>query len=198
MFSKKSLAISAAVVLSVLSTSAIAQEKLATSAGDKPTTITSPFEHEAVVIPLEPGWQMANTLKAGDSYTLQFLPPGQNAKNFDQILNITTYIGAQKKATAQKFMETTKEKMLGMKEAKVDWNVISASDPNDVIYEYVFTGNPAFPSQYEVTRVITGKDGLHTVVHHRPKSSVTPAERDQMINSVKRISLKPVEPKTKG
>jgi len=196
MVSKKSLAVSAAIALSIISTGALAQGESAEA--DKPTTVTSPFEHEAVVIPLEPGWQMANTLKAGDSYTLQFLPPGQTAKNFDQILNVTTYKGAQRKATALKFMETTKEKMLGMKEAKVDWNIISATDPNDVIYEYVFTGNTTFPSQYEVTRVITGKDGLHTVVHHRPKASVTPSEREQMINSVKRISLKPVDAKTKS
>ena len=159
------------------------------ASGDR-EKILSPFKHESVEITLDPGWFLAKKLRNRDTFILQFLPPGETEKNFDQILNVTTYSGLQ--TTAKKFMKVSLDKMMSMrrKGASVDYKIIADSDPKDVLYEYSFKGGKSLPDQYEVTRVIMGVDGLHTIINHRPKAEVTPQQRDQMVDMVKRVALK--------
>jgi hypothetical protein len=63
------------------------------------------------------------------------------------------------------------------------------SNPNDVTYEITLTGNPKFPDQFEVHRIITGKDGIHAIIYHVEPSTQTADQIAEMHRLVKEVKL---------
>jgi len=175
----------------------LAQQKVDPS---KPLLVVSPFTHETVIAKMPVGWFMANRFRQGDTCAMQFLPAGETADTLTQMVTITTMLDLQQKVNAKEFMQAVIKKMEESKgEAELDLKPISENNPNDVMFEYSVKYPPnkkaLFPNQYEVQRIIAGKDGIHTIVYHVRKASISEKERADILQFMRGVHLQslPIE-----
>lgn len=169
----------------------------------KPATFLSPFKREAVSICLKPGWTVANKLVRDNMYLLQFVPPGTDLKNPQTLVNVVTYTGLQGKINARMFAKNEQSKAPELaRPGKIDFKFVSDTEPNDVIYSIALSGNPKFPDQFEIHRVISGKDGIHTIIYHTQPATQTEAQVAEMLGVVRAVKMveapKQVDEASKG
>jgi len=185
------------IFLGLIVSPGLAQQKVDPS---KPLLVVSPFTHEAVLAKFPLGWFMANRFRQGDTCAMQFLPAGETPDTLTLMVTITTMLDLQQKVNAKGFMQAVIKKMGESKgDAELDLKVISDKNPNDVMFEYSvrYPANKKglLPNQYEVQRIIAGKDGIHTIVYHVRKASISEKERADILQFMHWIHLKslPIE-----
>jgi hypothetical protein len=178
---KLAIALLASIILSSTSGAALAD------------TVLAPFKREAVSVTLKPGWSLAKQLGAGELgkgiNLLQFLPAGSDPKDARVLVNIVTYLGAP--GNAKSYAERQqKSAPSSVKAGKIEFKILDDSNPNDVMYQIVVTGNPTFADQFEMHRVLTGKQGIHDVVYHVKPATPTSeqiAEMREVLGTVKLV-----------
>lgn len=152
--------------------------------------IMSPFKHEAVAVTVKPGWTVATKFAQKGMFLIQIIPPGADAKNPPELINVATYANSTAAGSAQEFAkreQTNAHKMAGS--GKIEFKFTDESSPNDVTYEVVSTNVPKFPDQFEVHRVIRGKDGLHHIIYHAQPATQTREQVAEMHNLLKAVKL---------
>lgn len=162
--------------------------QLPMSAADK--VILSPHKHEAVAVTVRPGWDVATKFADKGMFLLQLLPAGSDPKKPSTLINVVTYADLQGQTNALKFAK--QEQSHAPKVAapgKMDFKFTDESNPNDVTYEITLTGNPKFPDQFEVHRVLTGKDGIHAIIYHVEPANQTQDQISEMHRLVKEVKL---------
>jgi hypothetical protein len=156
----------------------------------KPNTVVSPFQHESVEIDLDPGWWEARRLQRGNECLLQFLPPGDTAQDVHKMINFVSYFGLQKRMSPREFMLENKKSFQNLKHGgEAEWKAVKDDDPDDVAFEYRLHGRPGIPDQYELQRVIKGKDALHSIIFHLRKPEASAEERSNMLKVIERMKL---------
>ncbi len=153
----------------------------------------SPFEHEAVIATLEPGWTLANTIADPKKIVLmQFLPEGDDPNNVQRMINVATYRDLRAtKTNAHDFMinsQKNSEKLAP--KGSLSWDVISDSNPNDVIFEYSVKGWKESPDQFEMQRAIKGQDGIHSIIYHVTSPNVSEADHAKMLAFLKSVKVR--------
>jgi hypothetical protein len=162
--------------------------------------IMSPFKHEAVAVTVKPGWSVATKFAQKGMFLLQILPPGGDPKNPTTLINVATYANSTAAGTAKDYAkreQSNAPKMAGS--GKIDFRFTDDSNPNDVTYEITSTGVAKFPDQFEVHRVLRGKDGLHAIIYHVQPATQTKdqiAEMHALLKTVKLVDPPKEAPKT--
>jgi hypothetical protein len=149
--------------------------------------VFSPYEHEALTGTLELGWLPAEQLSMPNKFVImKFIPKGQDPEWPQKMINFVSYLGAETKGDARDYMLNTQrasEKLAP--KGTLSWDVISADNPNDVMFEYSVKNFKDAPDQFEIQRAIKGRDGLHVVIYHMGDAEVPDAERQKMITFLK-------------
>lgn len=152
-------------------------------------TFLAPYKTEAVSITLKPGWHMANKMVQKGVFLLQFLPEGEDPKVARTMVNIATYSHAPGDAkTFAKRQQASAPQ--AVKTGKLEFKILDDSNPNDVMYQITISGNPTFPDQFEIHRVIKGKQGIHDVTVHVKPATPPPeqvAEMREVLATVKLV-----------
>lgn len=152
--------------------------------------ILSPFKHEAVAVTVKPGWFVAAKFADKGMFLLQILPPGGDPKNPTALINVATYANSTAAGNAKEFAkreQNNAHKVAGS--GKIEFKIIDDSNPDDVTYEMTSTGLPKLPDQFEVHRVIKGKDGLHQVIYHVQPATQTKEQIAIMHDLLKSVKL---------
>lgn len=160
------------------------------SGTSKRTSFISGLKNEAVSITLDPQWTLANKVERNNTLILQFVPAGADVKDPHILLNVVSYVGAQKQTNAKKFVDTEIVKAPEFaKPGKLETKILESKNPNDITYQLSLTGNPKFPDQFEVHRVISGKDAVHTIIYHVRPAKQAESKINEMIEVVRSIQL---------
>ncbi len=175
-------------MVSAICTSAAMPISAAETNPAKASIVLSNFAKEAVAVPVKPGWFVANKMEQNGTYLLQILPPGGSAKDPKVLINVVSYAGLKTTARAFAKKEQSRAPHL-VKPGKMEFKFIEQSTPNDVIFQLTLTGNPKLPDQFEVHRVLVGKDGLHRIIYHVEPATQTPERITEMIDLVKGVKL---------
>jgi hypothetical protein len=153
-------------------------------------TILSPFKHESVAVNVKPGWHVAAKFADKGMFLLQLVPQGEDAKNPTTLINIVTYANSTAVGTAKEYAkreQANAPKLAGT--GKIDFKFTDDTNPNDVTYELTSTGTPKFPDQFEVHRVIKGKDGVHAIIYHVQPATQTAEQIAAMHQLLKEVKL---------
>lgn len=177
-------------VLAVAVTGVVASPmNAADTASAKSPTFYSNFKNEAVAINL-PGWTMAQQMVAPDKALLQFIPTGSDPKTPTTLINVVTYLGINSKVNARTMAKNEQANTSKVvKQGTIDFKFLDESNPNDVLYTIALSGNNSFPDQFEVHRILNGKDGLHTIIYHVQPSTQSQSRINEMIEMVKSVKL---------
>jgi hypothetical protein len=176
------------ILRAALTLSLVFATGLPVRAADK--VIMSPHKHEAVAVTVRPGWDVATKFAEKGMFLLQLVPAGTDLKHPTTLINVVTYADLQGQTNALKFakQEQTNAPKLAAP-GKMQFKFTDESNPNDVTYEITLTGNPKFPDQFEVHRIITGKDGIHAIIYHVEPSTQTADQIAEMHRLVKEVKL---------
>jgi hypothetical protein len=153
-------------------------------------TILSPFKHEAVSVNVKPGWRVAAKFADKGMFLLQLVPPDADPKNPSTLINIVTYANSTAVGSAKDYAKREQAgapKLAGS--GKIDFKFTDDSNPNDVTYELTSTGVPKFADQFEVHRVIKGKDGVHAIIYHVQPATQTREQVAEMHELLKQVKL---------
>lgn len=153
--------------------------------------VFSPFEHEAVMAQLEPGWTLRRNINEDKKVRImQFFGPGSSEDDMKQMINVATYMEVPARQTAHDFMQHARrecEKMVPKE--KLVWKTVSDVNPNDVTFEFSIKGWIDSPDQYELERVIRGKDGMHAVIYHLDNPDASDEQRKHALAWVRSVRL---------
>jgi len=152
------------------------------------SVILSPFKHEAVSVPAKAGWTVGHKYVRNGMFILQLLPPGGDPTKSTTYINVVTYSGL--KEAAKKFADSQQKNAPKLK-GKAEFKYTDEKNPSDVTYELSLSGNKELPDQFEVHRVVTGKDGLHDISYHvepATQTQQTIAEMHELLNAVKLVA----------
>lgn len=158
---------------------------------DENTVIFSPFAHEHLTFKLDRTWIMFNRFNDENAIrVMQFGPEGTQLGDNQEMLNIASYLGVPRKQTAKDFMLHSKKEMQKLvPKDKLSFHEVNTSDPSDVMFEYSIKGWLDSPDQYELQRVIRGKDGIHVVIYHLPTADVSEPDRMRAIAVARSIQV---------
>jgi hypothetical protein len=197
-----SKSISAAFLLLMTATSmaapAIARDLPFAPPRQKPTApvVFSPYTHEALVAKLEPGWKLAGEYGDGKKVlVMKFIPPGVDPDGYSpKMINLASFLDVSKKTSALDYMEANKkttEQM--MPKGSVSWQVLESTNPDDVLFAYSIKGSRDGSDQFEMQRVIKGRDGIHTVIYHVGNPDVADADQQKMHAWLKTVKVRSKE-----
>lgn len=116
------------------------------------------------------GYEAHNDSQAITEYVIE----GETVENWTELVTRHRFLGLQNKVTLKSFMETM-QKDLYRTCPSMRWEIINES-PEDLIYTWQIQDCPGQDNQYEIARLILGKEAVH-LVRYTHKSPVLDPER---------------------
>ena len=160
------------------------------------TGCSTAIEH--MVIPdADPGWKMGyqHRERFTNSTIREFIPENDNINNWSKLITIQFIAGATNSPTDLSDL-LIKDIKKTCTDATSD---IIEKDRNSIIYEWSASictppvGTKIDPNihtaQYEITRIIKGKDGIHKASYAEKTSSIDKNTRARWINKFKKTTL---------
>jgi hypothetical protein len=116
----------------------------------------------------------------------EFVPKGQTVEDWKELVTLQFYPGLQNRSSAD-FMNAFISK-LQSDEPLAKAEMISSS-PDDTLMEWNVLGSKENADQFELDRVIRGKQGLHMIHYAVKTSSLSPEERSKWLNFLRTARL---------
>ncbi len=132
-------------------------------------------------------WREGYSIDKRDRTLKEFVLPGETVKNWTELVTINTFWGKQTRMTPKKTMRRTKK--ITLKQCpNTTWTVINESK-EEVLFEWQTTECPGFGSQYEVSKIMRGKMGIHSLAYANKKLPISADRRNRWINLIERAKL---------
>jgi len=130
-------------------------------------------------------WHLGHTAEKGGQRIKEFVLPGENVNNWTELVTVQSFLGAQKRMTAE-------EIVLGMKQQlnecpKAMWRIIQG-DNDEFLYEWQTVDCPGWDNQYELAKVIRGQTAIHRVAYANRKLPISEETRRQWTHLVGQAS----------
>ncbi len=119
-------------------------------------------------------WTIAFQGVRGDQLGIDFVPDGQTAQNWSEMLSTQFLIGMQDTLSVPDYVARAKQTISRQCPA-VRWKAVRES-PEEALYEWNVDACKGVEDQSELTRVLRGEEGLH-VLRYVIKRSPLPAEK---------------------
>jgi hypothetical protein len=157
--------------------------------------VFSPYTNEALVAKLEPGWTLAGEYGDGKKVlVMKFLPPGADLDFATKMINLASFLDVPKKTSALEYMEGSKKTTEQMTpKGSLNWRVLESTNPDDVVFAYSIKGWKDGTDQFEMQRVIKGRDGIHTAIYHVSNPDVSEADQQKMHAWLKTVKVRSKE-----
>ncbi|MCZ6718090.1 MAG: hypothetical protein O6944_02910 [Gammaproteobacteria bacterium] len=123
-----------------------------------------------------------------DQIVKEFVLPGETVENWTELVTIQTFPGMQTRMTAKKLMLRFKKKITRKDCPDVMWNVITESE-EEVVYEWRTIDCPGWDNQYEVSKVIRGKTGIHRSAYTNRELPISEDQRNRWIDLIGSVKL---------
>lgn len=118
----------------------------------------------------------------------EYVTDGQTVNNWKGLVTLQMYKGMQNKVTAEQFAQGYLSMLYNACGDKLKVSVIR-NNPSDYMFEWKVNGHPKVDDQYEIDRVIAGKESI-VFIHYVIKTSVvTPDDRAKWIQIINKSTL---------
>jgi hypothetical protein len=131
-------------------------------------------------------WEIGWSNKTERSAMYEFVPKGQTVQNWKELVTLQFYPGMQDRSAAD-FMKSFLA-LLQSDEPLAKAEMISSS-PDDTMMEWNVLGSKQNADQFELDRVIRGKQGLHMIHYAVKTSSFSSADRSKWLNFLRSAKL---------
>ncbi len=108
-------------------------------------------------------------------------------ENWTELVTVQTFPGKQADMTAREAMLRTKKWILKQC-PDTTWNVIAQSE-EAILYEWRTTECPGYGSEYEVSKLIRGKMGIHRLAYANKELPISQDRRNRWIDLIERAKL---------
>jgi tetratricopeptide (TPR) repeat protein len=130
-------------------------------------------------------WEIGHQASDAQQLIVEYVFKGEAVHNWSELVTVQKFSGMQKKTTPEQFMKTA-EILLKASSPQIAWNVLSKSD-NDIMYEWEITNSP--DNEHEITRIISGKQGIYAVDYATKKIPISPDKRQEWIKLLNSATL---------
>lgn len=122
-------------------------------------------------------WKIGFQGQEGNQKLIEFVVDGETVENWTELVTIQMFVGMT--APVDRWLAGFKEQM--EKDVKpTKWNAIRSSE-SDVLFEWEIKGHPAIPDQYEIDRLIQGKEGFYFFHYANKNTNISAADRENWI-----------------
>ncbi len=136
-------------------------------------------------------WSEGHSVETSAQTVKEYVLPGETVKNWTELVTVQTFPGRQADMTARKTMLRTKK--ITLKDCPdAMWNVITESE-EAILYEWRTTDCPGYGSEYEVSKLIRGKMGIHRLAYANRKLPISKDRRNRWIDLIERAKLELVQ-----
>lgn len=132
-------------------------------------------------------WKLgADNDKANIFY--EYVTDGQTVNNWKELVTLQMYKGMQNKVSAEQFAQGYLSMLYNACGDKLKVSIIR-KDSSDYLFEWKVNGHPKVDDQYEIDRIIVGKESI-VFIHYVIKTSmVTPDNRMKWIQIINKSTL---------
>ncbi len=120
----------------------------------------------------------------------EFVPKGQTVDNWKELITLQFYPKLKNVQVAG--FETTFIRELAAHEPQAQAKQISTS-PEDVLFEWKVVNSKLNPDQFELDRIIKGKEGLHMIHYAVRTSALSDNEEKKWLNFLRSAKLQSKE-----
>lgn len=118
----------------------------------------------------------------------EYVTDGQTVNDWKEMVTLQMFKGMQKKITTEKYIKGYISMLYNACGDKLVVSLIR-NDPSDYMIEWKVNGHPKIDNQYEIDRVIVGKEAL-IVIHYAIKTArISPDNRAKWIQIVDKATL---------
>lgn len=132
-------------------------------------------------------WEVANKQRNETQGVLECVLKGESVQNWSELVTAQVYFGLQDKVTPEEYMNAMVGRMKKMCPALI-WNLIRQGK-TDIMFEWDTTKCSGMDSQHEITRIITGKEGIHLAHYVTRKLPIAPEKRNEWITLLDAATL---------
>ena len=118
----------------------------------------------------------------------EYVTDGQTINDWKELVTLQMYKGMQNKITAEKFAKGYLSMLYNTCGDKLAVSLIR-NDPSDYMFEWKVNGHPKADDQYEIDRVIAGKETIVFIHYVIKTSTVTPDNRAKWIQIINKATL---------
>ncbi|WP_312201054.1 hypothetical protein [Anaerospora hongkongensis] len=118
----------------------------------------------------------------------EYVTDGQTVNNWKELVTLQMYKGMQNKVSAEQFAQGYLSMLYNACGDKLKISIIR-KDSSDYLFEWKVNGHPKVDDQYEIDRIIVGKESI-VFIHYVIKTSmVTPDNRMKWIQIINKSTL---------
>lgn len=135
-------------------------------------------------------WQVSKEVSQDGRYMVQYLPAGDTAQHWKELVTIQVFTGIQDKGSPEEFAAGIEKHIKEWGGEKLVWSVVKKSD-NELIYEWSAIGKPDADGQYEVCRIAKGQTAMHLVHYAAKPAAISPDVRAAWLERLEQAKVGP-------
>jgi len=111
-------------------------------------------------------WKVAYRILSASQGNTEYVHNEETIQNWTELFASQRFIGAAEKQTAKSVREGIRTRLV---EAypKIKFEVLEEGDGKDTLFRWSIPGNDEHPAQYEVVRLVQGKNDIHRLAYTR-------------------------------
>jgi hypothetical protein len=132
-------------------------------------------------------WEMGYRAKDETQGIAEFILKGETLRNWTEIVVGQTFFGLQKKSTAKEWAEAVMKDIRSMS-PDASCNIIR-NGTKDILFEWEIKNLPGQQDQHEISRAISGTEGIHIIHYATRKLPLSPEKRKEWIKLLSQATL---------
>jgi hypothetical protein len=118
----------------------------------------------------------------------EYVTDGQTVNDWKELVTLQMFKGTQNKTNAEGFAKTYLSMIQNACGNELAISVIR-SNPSDYMFEWKVNDHPKFDDQYELDRVIAGRESIVFIHYTIKTNTITPENRAKWIEIIDKASL---------
>lgn len=132
-------------------------------------------------------WEIGYKAKDDTQGIAEFVLKGETIQNWTELVTAQTFFGLQKKAAAKDLAQAVIKDIKSICPDAI-CNIIK-NGSKDLLFEWEIKNCPGQEDQHEISRVISGKEGIHLVHYVTKKLPLSPEKRNEWIKLLSLAAL---------
>lgn len=133
-------------------------------------------------------WKLVNQRDTASVHFVEYLPEGEQADNWRELLSAHLLYGLHKTTTMEKLAQANETKLRNISSGKVTWNLLSQG-PTGLMYEWKLEKDNLRPDQHEIARLVIGSEGIHLIRYATRTLPLTEARRQKWIGLLNAVKI---------
>lgn len=124
-------------------------------------------------------WEIGHSAESKDQGIREYVLKGETVDNWTELVTVQAFFGLQDKATPEEYMEGMMAELKKNCPGAI-WDIVRKGD-DDIVFIWQVKDSPGQEDQYEVDRIISGKNAMYILHYATKKLPVAPEKRDKWI-----------------